>query len=248
MLSRQDKLRARKSVKNFKDKVRILQNKGVSKGALPKVEDARYLMKAYANDPTGLNKRLDELDKFTTRGKVYKTEGGVALTADVKRFKNREIARSYKLEQAKFNQAKQFGLVSKKKYHSGRMETLSKGIENVEYTKLKTLNYAITPPEIETRMKNNAVDNFMASIDYGFENFSFINPNIEERMRERLSELTVDEMNDLLENDETVRSIMNYYREKDQPQVKFSGESYEDLINELDRRLPYIVKKYKQAR
>lgn len=248
MLSRQDKLRARKSVKNFKDKMRILQNKGVSKGALPKVEDARYLMKAYANDPTGLNKRLDELDKFTTRGKVYKTEGGISLTKDVKRFKNLEMARSYRLEEGKLKQAQRFGLVSRKKYHSKRMETLAKGIEQASYSDLKTINYAITPPEIETRMKNNAVDNFMASIDYGFENFSFINPNIEERMRSRLSELTVDELNDLMENDETIRSIMNYYREKDQPHVKFAGESYEELIEELDRRLPYIVKKYKKAR
>lgn len=248
MLNRYDKLRARKSVKNFKDKARILRNKGVSKWALPKVEDARYLIKAYQNNPDALHKRLDEIDKFTTKGKVYKTEGGVGLTSEVKKFKNREIARSYKIEELKYKQAQKFGNVSKRKYHENRMKKLSQNIEQASYDDLKGINYAVTPPEIELNLKNNAVDNFMSSIDYGFENFSFINPKIEERMRERLEELTVDELNDLLENDETVRQIMNYYREKDQPQVKFAGESYEDLIEELDRRLPYIVKKYKQAR
>ena len=56
--------RTRHTVKNYKDKVRILKKKGVSSSAFQKVGSAKELIKAFENDPKGLRKRLRELDSF----------------------------------------------------------------------------------------------------------------------------------------------------------------------------------------
>ena len=74
--------RTRKSVKNYKDKVRILKLKGVSSSAFQKVGSAKDLIKAYGEDPKGLRKRLRELDEFSTKGKVYKSKGPAQKKCD----------------------------------------------------------------------------------------------------------------------------------------------------------------------
>lgn len=242
--------RTRHSVKNFKDKARILRNKGVSSYALPKVGTAKELLSAYKDDPKGLRKRLKELDEFSTKGKVFKTKGGVNLTQTVKNYKNREIRKSRTIEQAKLQKAERQGL-AQSDYHLNRLERLQNRIESVKKAELASLNYATTSPEIVKNQGHNAVNNFMKAINFGLDgmdNDTFHDPNLAKRLRSRLERLDEDELNDLLENNPTVKSIMNYYREKDHKWVEFSGGSMDELLEELDRDLPNIIRHYRRLR
>ena len=246
--------RTRKSVKNYRDKERILKKKGVSPLAFQKVGSAKELIKAYEGDPKGLRKRLRELDKFSTKGKVYQTKGGINLTQTVKTFKNREITRSQKLEQGRFARTQKAGLGSSD-YHEDRLKRLANRIENVEYNNLRSLNYAVTSPEFEKLGQKVAVENFMKGINFGLgglDNSTFHNPNLEKRLKERLSQLNEDELNDLLETNKIVKTLMNYYREKDKiengEEVSFSGGSMDELLEELDNEMPSIIRHYKRLR
>lgn len=247
--------RTRKSVKNYKDKVRILKLKGVSSSAFQKVGSAKDLIKAYGEDPKGLRKRLRELDEFSTKGKVYKSKGGLNLTKTVKTYKNREIRRSQKIEQALTAKAEKAGLTTAD-YHLTKAERLTQRIENVDSSKVRSLNYAITSPEFQRLEKKVAVDNFMKGINFGLgglDNSTFHDPNLEKRLRNRLSSLREDELVDLMENNKTVKTLMNYYREKDKllkdnEAVSFSGGSMDELLEELDNDLPNIIRHYKRLR
>lgn len=246
--------RTRKSVKNYKDKVRILKNKGVSAGALPRVGSAKELLKAYENDPAGLRRRLKEFDEFTTKGKVYKTEGGISLTSTVKKYKNREIRRSLQNEQNKFAKAERAGL-SSADYHERRIKRLANTIEKADYADLRSINYAITNPEFVKLEKKTAVENFMKGINFGLggmDNDTFQDPELANRLRNNLSKLTEDELADLMESNNTVKTLMNYYRERDKIEkgepIQFSGGSYDELLEDLDKDMPSIIRHYKRLR
>lgn len=239
----------RHAVKNYRDKRLILIKKGVSKGALPKAPTAKEIAKAFENNPTGLNKRIREMNNFTTKGEVYKTKGGINLTKTVAKYKNREINQSRKVEELKFNRINKpefdKGL---KDYRLHKVERLQKNIQNLEYSKLQSLNYAISTPERMALGRRTAVDNFFKSIDYGIstlgdeQNVYFYDPKLKERLKRRLDRLTEDEIADLIETDDTVRTLMNYYREKEND-VQFSM-SYGDYIELLDKKMPSIIKHY----
>ena len=242
--------RTRHTVKNYKDKVRILKNKGVSSSAFQKVGSAKELLKAYENDPKGLRKRLRELESFSTKGKVYKSKGGLNLTQTVKTFKNREILRSRRIESAKLEKARKGGLTNSE-YHEARLERLGTRIEKVNASSDRSLNYATISPELAKQQKKTAVDNFMKGINFGLgglDNTMFHDPNLEKRLRNRLSKLTEDELDDLIENNSTVKTIMNYYREKDKKWVEFSGGSLDELLEDLDQQMPNIIRHYKRLR
>lgn len=246
--------RTRHSVKNVKDKVRILKNKGVTTGALPKIPTAKYLLKAYENNPVGLRKRLKEFDDFTTKGKIYKTEGGITLTHAVKVYKNREIRRSQLHEQALVRKAEKAGLVTAED-HANKAQRLMTKIEKLDYSDLRMTNYAITNPEGIQLHQRVAVENFMKGLNFGYgflDNGTFVGKQIEDSIKEQLSELTEDEINDLMETNQRVKNIMNYYRERKAIEegrtVKFSGGSVQNNINKLEQELPEIVKRYKRLR
>lgn len=242
--------RTRHTVKNYKDKVRILKKKGVSTSAFQKVGSAKELIKAFENDPKGLRKRLRELDSFSTKGEVYKSKGGLKLTQTVKTFKNREILRSRRIESARLEKARK-GKLTNIEYHKTRLERLENRIENVNQSSVRSLNYATISPELVNQQRKNAVDNFMKGINFGLgglDNSTFHNPNLEKRLRNRLSELTEDEIDDLMENNTTVKNIMNYYREKKHKWIEFSGGDMSELLEEFDQDLPSIIKHYKRLR
>lgn len=251
--------RTRKSVKNYKDKVRILKLKGVSSSAFQKVGSAKELLKAYGEDPRGLRKRLRELDEFSTKGKVYTTKGGLKLTKTVKTYKNREIRRSQKIEQALTAKAEKAGLTTAS-YHSTRAERLLTPIEKLDASKVRSTNYAIVSPEFQRLQDKVAVENFMKGINFGvgaLDNSTFHDPNLEKRLKNRLSRLTEDELVDLMETNKTVKTLMNYYREKDKVKkgvktdsetVYFSFGSIDELLEDLDQQLPNIIRHYRRLR
>lgn len=242
--------RTRKSVKNYKDKVRILKKKGVSTSAFQRIGTPTDFLKAYKDNPRALRRRLDELDNFSTKGNVFKTESGMSLTKTVKTYKNREIRRAKALEQRKYDQAKSARLTNLD-IRERRLNKLNTKIQDVSRTQANTLNFSITTPEQAILQKRTGVDNFMKAINFGLggmDNSVFHDPNLEKRLRNRLSKLTEDELDDLLQNNNTVKSIMNYYREKEHDWVEFSGGTLDERLEELDRELPNIIRRYKAHR
>ena len=56
----------------------------------------------------------------------------------------------------------------------------------------------------------------------------------------------------MLTNNSIVKSIMNYYREREKieegKEIVFSGGTYEERIKEFSKSIPYIVGSYKRKR
>lgn len=241
----------RKVVKNWKEKRRQLRLKGVTKQALTKDTNTKELLKAYGNNPSALHKKLNEMRKFTTSGKVYKTEGGVKLTDFVKREKNKEIRESRKYEEIKYNRVKYGFDQGIKDIRKHKVERLQVPIEKVERSKLGSLNFATTSPEKRVIAKSVAVQNFKSALEYGIGNSNVMekDKNFMNRLNRRLDKLTDDEINDLLETNQTVKSIMNFYRGNDpKRKLEFSGKSIDEYLTDLDNDFPNIMNKYYRLR
>ena len=242
--------RTRKSVKNYKDKVRILKKKGVSSSAFQRIGTPTDFLKAYKDNPRALRRRLDELDNFSTKGKVFKTESGMSLTKTVKTFKNREIRRARLREENLYTKAKSERL-SNIDLRSRKLNKLNTKIQDITRSQASILNYSITTPEQAILQKRTGVENFMKALNFGLggmDNTLYHDPNLEKRLRNRLSKLTEDELDDLLQNNNTVKSIMNYYREKEHDWVEFSGGTLDERLEQLDNELPNIITRYKAHR
>lgn len=245
--------KVRQAVKVYNDKLWVLnRRKGVSKGALPKKASAKAMLKAYANNEQALNKRLAEMARFTTKGKVYKTQGGVKLTDVVKRAKNKEIKSSYIDEKARYERSQRAGLAFQvQDYRKRKVERLSTNIEDIEYSKLTNLNYATSTSEAIGLQKITSVENFKKAIAYAISKDELNNqldPRFEERLNRRLNALSPDEIADLMETNATVKSIMNLYREKRNKAIQLESQSYEELLFELDNDFPRVMRRYYRLR
>lgn len=245
-LSEEDKREAFKVVRSYMQKRRYLQSKGVSKGALPKPVSHRELIKAYVDSPTGLRKRLNNLKSFSTRGEVYKTEGGVSLTKTLAKYKNSEIRRGEAYQIDRYNKLKNFRNSNAKGYRKTKVDYLKdKNIENVKYSQLATINYSIENPEQIKVRKQLAVENFFKSLECGFADDNVVtqNPMVKARIQRYLEKFSEDEISDLLTTNPTIRAIMDYYRGEDPEQpIEFAGTSWEDLIWQLYEEMPEIAK------
>jgi len=246
MLSGEQKREAFKVVRSYMQKRRYLMSKGVSKGALPKPVSYKELMKAYAESPKGLNKRLNNLKSFSTSGEVYKTEGGVSVTKKLATYKNAEIRRGEAYQAERYDKLKYRKNSSAKGYRKTKVDYLKdKTIENVKYSQLATINYAIENPEQIKVRKQLAVDNFYKSLECGFADDNVVtqNPMVKARIQRYLEKFTEDEISDLLTSNSTVRAIMDYYRGENPNQpIDFAGTSWEDLIWQLYEDMPSIAK------
>lgn len=245
-LSDEQKRKAWKAVRNYMQKRRMAQRKGVSKGALPKPVYYKELIKAYENSPTGLNKRLKNLHSFSVKGDVFKTEGGVSLTKAVAKYKNAEMRRGEAYQVGRYDKIKYNKSSSAKDYRKTKVDYLKdKNIENVKYSQLATINYSIENPEQIKVRKSIAVENFYKALGVGFndENVVSSNPQVKARIDRYLSKFSEDEIADLMTGNATVRALMDYYRGEDPNQrVEFAGESWEDLIWQFYEDLPNIAK------
>ena len=245
-LSEEDKREAFKVVRSYMQKRRYLQSKGVSKGALPKPVSHRELIQAYENSPTGLRNRLKNLRSFSTRGEVYKTEGGVSLTKKLANYKNKEIRRGEAYQTERYNKLKFHKNSNAKGYRKTKVDYLKdKNIENVKYSQLATINYSIENPEQIKVRKKLAVENFFKSLECGFADDSVVsqNPMVKARIQRYLEKFTEDEIADLMTTNGTIRAIMEFYRSEDSSQpVEFVGDTWEDLIWQLYEDIPEIAK------
>ena len=245
-LSDEDKRRTYKTVRSFMQKRRYAQSKGVTKGALPKPVTYNELINAYENNPSGLNKRLNSLQRFSTRGETFKTEGGVTLTKKIASYKNKEIRQGEAYQVERYDRLKYNKSSTAKDYRKTKVNYLKdKTIENVKYSQLPTINYSIETPEQIKNRKKLAVENFMKAINVGLEDDNVVstNPMIRNRIERYLKNFTEDEIADLLTGNSTVRALMDYYRGEDPEQpLEFLGESWEDLLYQFYEDLPNIAK------
>ena len=245
-LSEEDKREAYKVTRSYMQKRRYLQSKGVSKGALPKPVRYKELIEAYVNSPSGLRSRLNNMRSFSTRGEVYKTEGGVSLTKRLKTYKNKEIRRGEAYQVERYNKLKYNKNSNAKGYRKTKVDYLKdKNIENVKYSQLATINYSIENPEQIKVRKKLAVENFFKSLECGFADDNVVaqNPMVKARIQRYLDKFSEDEISDLLSTNPTVRAIMDYYRGEDPSQpIEFAGTSWEDLIWQLYEDMPNIAK------
>lgn len=85
----------RKAVKAFKRKVRRLEAKGVTASLLPEVPSTKALKNAY-KDTESLQRRLDMMASFSSRGDTRKTKKGVVGTDAMFEYRKKENEESIK--------------------------------------------------------------------------------------------------------------------------------------------------------
>lgn len=247
--------RISKIVKNFKDKRNYAKSKGISDAMLPRDTTAKKLVSAYGSDKAGLRKRLNTLKRFTSKGDVYKLDSGIRTTKYLAREKKREALSAIPEAELNLKRSKKGlsqNIVDKNANRLRRLKK-AKDFENITKGDLKIINASLETPEFKLNKAHIAKQNFRSAIEYGMDKsvisqvFDFDYDEYEKVMNDAMNELRDDEIADMMENNTLVKRIMELYSAKDQ-NLAFSGDSYEDLVQQLVESMPEIVKHYKSIR
>ena len=247
----QDKIaNVRQAVKQFNNKIDYALQKGVSETMLPKKANADKIIRELGDKPAKLRVRMKQLRDFSAGGRVYKTKGGVRTTKILFEQKRKERNKSLRREREALRKASDLDYTARQ-YHERRIEWLKQNPEYSTAKQMRNLNFGIKEIEDIEGDKRVAVQNFKSAIAYAYANtegeLDMLYPRFNERLDRRLSKLSVDELNDLMANNDTVKALMEYYREKE-GEVQYSGNSYFDLMWQFDEELPSIVKHYHYLR
>lgn len=247
----QDKVkRVRQAVKQYNRKIDYAIEKGVSKTMLPKKANADTIIRELGDKPAKLRTRMKQLRDFSAGGRVYKTRGGVRTTKILFEQKRKERNKALRQEREALKKASELDF-SVRDYHERRIERLKNNLDFASAKQLDLLNDSISELEDIEGRKRVAVENFKLGLTYVYfsseEELQAYSPKFNERMNRWLNQLTVDEMQDLLQKNDLVKTIMEYYREKE-GDVKYSGNTYFDLMVEFQEQLPSIVKHYHYLR
>lgn len=244
--------KTRRIVKRHNDLVSYAEKyKGISKAVLPKKANADDILKALGNDPKKLNARLRQLQRFTAKGKVYKTDEGVHTTEHILKSRMVKAGQRKRIEERKLAKAKYLD-PDVREYRKNRIKRLEKVSPTATVAEMERAKNAIIDPEYEILQKRTAVTNFKLALATGYadkeDELNALDPHFNERLDRYLNKLTDDEIVDLLENDNTVRQIMEHYREKGDERLKVAGFDYFDLLTDFMQELPKKVRHYKYLR
>ena len=249
-LSKQRIEQVRKEVRIYNRKLDYARKKGVSENMLPKRANADKILRELSGKPYQLRSRMKEIRDFTTTGAVYKTKGGLRTTKYIFDLKKKKQNLALKKEKRALDMASDFDLTARE-YHERRINRLNQSLEFASNRDLQRINFSYENLEDTAHNKRIAVANFKSSIAYAYANadgeLDMLYPKFNERLNRRLNALTVDEITDMMENNGTVKAIMEYYREKESD-VEYTGNSYFDLLWQFDEELPSIIKHYKYIR
>lgn len=241
----------RKTVKEYKDRRRYaLKSKKVTKAMLPADTTAQDLLYGFHQNKRALRSRLNELKRFTAKGKVFETDTGIKTTLYIQDLKSKQAKKALENEQNLYAKAKKGLNAEIVDRHKGRIRRLERGVDAIaSRDDLRLINASIERPEYTLKKKYIGVENFKSAIQYGLDKsvlenvFDFDFDEYEKIVDENLSKLTDDEIADMMSNNNMVKRIMELYSERGN-NLAFSGDSYEDLVKMFVEELPNIRKHY----
>ena len=250
--SQNDIAKTRKAVKKYNELIEYARKyKGVSSAMLPEKASADAILRAFGDNPKKLNARLKELGRFTTKGKVFKTDSGVSTTENLMKYKLKQAKKSERFEVDRLARAKNLD-PDVQDYRQRRVERLQKLTKDSDIKEIMRANRAILDPEYQVLQKKTAVTNFKLALVSAYadseEELNTLSPKFNEQMNRWLNQLTEDEIEDMLDTDPIVRQIMEHYREKGDENLEVYGYDYFDLLTDLMQELPSKVRHYKRLR
>lgn len=257
--TKEQNLELRKAVANFNKKRRRLEEKGVSPSLLPSKASVRALKLAYDNK-RDLNKRIEQLGKFTARGSIRENQKGIQGTDQLFKYRQQELNKrkqSVSRQLVKLKRTKtpyksvkedaELNLEAHEKY-------LDKDIEQVDLNTLQKLNKnALSREELavmDERYYNNVFKMFYQEAEYaGYDRTK------RKAIEEELRKLTPQQLVELTETDPIVKSIVEQYEGSKKESKTIKEELFNvnilnetlTLGNKLDAlydALPAIKSKY----
>ena len=213
--TKEQNLELRKAVANFNKKRRRLEEKGVSPSLLPSKASVRALKLAYDNK-RDLNKRIEQLGKFTARGSIRENQKGIQGTDQLFKYRQQELNKrkqsvsrhlvKLKKTRTPYKSVKEdaeLNLEAREKY-------LDKDIEQVDLNTLQKLNKnALSREELavmDERYYNNVFKMFYQEAEYaGYDRTK------RKAIEEELRKLTPQQLVELTETDPIVKSIVEQY-------------------------------------
>lgn len=250
--SQNDIIRTRKAVKKYNELIDYARKyKGVSSAMLPKKASSDALLRAFGDNPTKLHARLNEMAKFTTKGKVYKNASGVSTTDALMKYKLKQAKKSERYEVDRLAKAKDLD-PDIQDYRERRVKRLQALTADSDIKEITRANNAILDPEYQVLQRKTSVTNFKLALVSAYadseEELNMLSPKFNEHMNKWLEQLTDDEIEDMLSNDGIVRQIMEHYREKGDENLSVYGYDYFDLLTDFMQELPNKVRYYKKLR
>lgn len=241
----------RKSVKAFNRKRQRLIQKGVSPSLLPAKASVRLLKNAYKDSET-LRARLNELDSFTSKGKIRKNKKGVRGTealfayrkaenqAAVQRFKSdiqqiKGIKTPYKAQkQSKINL-----LRAKVKY-------LSRSVENLSSQELSNQTRNIMTPEVLYKKSMTYRRNYIDKLDE-YAEIGSVDPEKLRRLKVKLNLVAPEDFYNIVNANPELTRVQDFMF--DSPEGKgikksrptLDPEDINDNFNDLYSRIDDIL-------
>lgn len=246
----------RRAVQNFNKKIRTLEQKGVSASLLPSRVSVRGLKLAY-NNQRDLTRRLKQLASFSARGEVRSNKKDVMGTdalfkyrqkVDINKSRTRKIKRAQKLrmQNAPYQSVRDDSLLNTE----AKIKYLNKDIENVDVKTLQRLNKNALTKEELVKKRETYYNNYFKML---FQESQVANIQPEKRriIEKELRKLTPEQLEELIEVDPIVKSILEQYQGSKAMSEKTADMISEDAvailgnkINSLYEALPAIKGKY----
>ena len=257
--TKEQNLELRKAVANFNKKRKRLEQKGVSPSLLPSKASVKALKLAYDNK-RDLNRRLEQLNKFTSAGEVRENLKGIQGTNELFKYRQKEINKRRQSVSRQLSKVKHTKLPYKSVKEDAelnlqaREKYLDKDIETIDLNTLQRLNQNALNKEDLAVMDERYYNNIFKML-YQETQYSDYDKSKYRAIEKELRKLTPSQLVELTETDPIVKQIVEQYEGSKKEAKTVNQELYNvDLLREtvtmgskldaLYEALPVIKDKY----
>ena len=257
--TKEQNLELRKAVANFNKKRKRLEQKGVSPSLLPSKASVKALKLAYDNK-RDLNRRLEQLNKFTSAGEVRENLKGIQGTNELFKYRQKEINKRRQSVSRQLSKVKRTKLPYKSVKEDAelnlqaREKYLDKDIETIDLNTLQRLNQNALNKEDLAVMDERYYNNIFKML-YQETQYSDYDKSKYRAIEKELRKLTPSQLVELTETDPIVKQIVEQCEGSKKEAKTVNQELYNvDLLREtvtmgskldaLYEALPVIKDKY----
>ena len=208
----------RRAVANFNKKINTLQKKGVTAALLPEKASVRDLKKAYDNR-RDVQRRLDQLARFSARGKTRSNEAGIVGTDALFLYRKQEasrMARHFNRQAKKVStsaSSSRYPFQQSVTFHNlqAKANYLKRDIEKMGVKELGILNKNALTLEELTKRNENYMNNFIKAM-WAKGQMAGVDSNTLTKLEEDLREIPVNDFYRIVETNPEFSTVevLNY--------------------------------------